>query len=231
MNILYWPGGGENAAEVIMTSLTLSMPVFDAASSSATYKDLEPAISRQEGHSPQGSVVGALTQLSDFARMRAVVVFPTPRAPANRYAWCRLLDFMALPRVRVMASCPTTWPNVFGRNLSAMTCDSDIHRLFSREFKRENWSGSGLPAAHPRTCYRCSVPGLAGFAAARLHGFRSLSNVLCLRGGQSVFLWRRGWDSNPRYGFPYTAFPVLPVQPLLHLSKAKGLSPEFLQIP
>src|SRR5215813_6499219 len=32
---------------------------------------------------------------------------------------------------------------------------------------------------------------------------------------------RRGWDSNPRYSFPYTAFPVLPVQPLLHLS---GLS-------
>src|SRR4029078_3511983 len=31
-------------------------------------------------------------------------------------------------------------------------------------------------------------------------------------------LWRRGWDSNPRNGFPFTAFPVLPVQPLLHLS-------------
>src|ERR1700749_1405776 len=31
-------------------------------------------------------------------------------------------------------------------------------------------------------------------------------------------IWRRGWDSNPRYGSPYTAFPVLPVQPLLHLS-------------
>ena len=35
----------------------------------------------------------------------------------------------------------------------------------------------------------------------------------------SVFIWRRGWDSNPRYGFPYTAFPVLPVKPLLHLSR------------
>src|SRR6266481_9802707 len=30
--------------------------------------------------------------------------------------------------------------------------------------------------------------------------------------------WRRGWDSNPRNGFPFTAFPVLPIQPLLHLS-------------
>src|SRR6185295_19241058 len=31
-------------------------------------------------------------------------------------------------------------------------------------------------------------------------------------------LWRRGWDSNPRNGSPFTAFPVLPIQPLLHLS-------------
>src|SRR5712691_1619098 len=30
--------------------------------------------------------------------------------------------------------------------------------------------------------------------------------------------WRRGWDSNPRNGSPFTAFPVLPIQPLLHLS-------------
>ena len=31
--------------------------------------------------------------------------------------------------------------------------------------------GRGTSACH----YRCSVPGLAGFAAARLHGFRSLA--------------------------------------------------------
>src|SRR4030081_1907245 len=36
-------------------------------------------------------------------------------------------------------------------------------------------------------------------------------------GNQKCF-WRRGWDSNPRNGFPLTAFPVLPIQPLLHLS-------------
>ena len=34
----------------------------------------------------------------------------------------------------------------------------------------------------------------------------------------SLSNWRRGWDSNPRNGFPLTAFPVLPIQPLLHLS-------------
>src|SRR4030095_8945599 len=35
---------------------------------------------------------------------------------------------------------------------------------------------------------------------------------------QFEIFWRRGWDSNPRNGFPLTAFPVLPIQPLLHLS-------------
>ena len=35
----------------------------------------------------------------------------------------------------------------------------------------------------------------------------------------SLAFWRRGWDSNPRNGFPFTAFPVLPIQPLLHLSR------------
>src|SRR5689334_22806002 len=29
---------------------------------------------------------------------------------------------------------------------------------------------------------------------------------------------RREWDSNPRYGFPYTNFPGLLLQPLGHLS-------------
>src|SRR6267142_2233211 len=36
--------------------------------------------------------------------------------------------------------------------------------------------------------------------------------------GNRKCFWRRGWDSNPRNGFPLTAFPVLPIQPLLHLS-------------
>ena len=42
----------------------------------------------------------------------------------------------------------------------------------------------------------------------------------CCTSGALVH-WRRGWDSNPRYGFPYTAFPVLPVKPLLHLSGSR----------
>src|ERR1700738_1860234 len=32
--------------------------------------------------------------------------------------------------------------------------------------------------------------------------------------------WRRGWDSNPRYGFPYARFRGEYFQPLSHLSAA-----------
>jgi hypothetical protein len=32
---------------------------------------------------------------------------------------------------------------------------------------------------------------------------------------------RRGWDSNPRYGFPYTRFPSVRLKPLGHLSTAE----------
>src|SRR5437870_8965547 len=36
--------------------------------------------------------------------------------------------------------------------------------------------------------------------------------------GQILSSWRREWDSNPRYGFPYTRFPSVRLQPLGHLS-------------
>src|SRR3989442_7287287 len=43
------------------------------------------------------------------------------------------------------------------------------------------------------------------------------------RGGSLWRLWRRGRDSNPRYGYPYAAFRVRCFQPLSHLSvAAKG---------
>jgi hypothetical protein len=33
--------------------------------------------------------------------------------------------------------------------------------------------------------------------------------------------WRREWDSNPRYGFPYTRFPSERLQPLGHPSGSR----------
>src|SRR6188768_4480186 len=38
------------------------------------------------------------------------------------------------------------------------------------------------------------------------------------RWGNFALDWRTGWDSNPRYGFPYTRFPSERLQPLGHLS-------------
>jgi hypothetical protein len=37
-------------------------------------------------------------------------------------------------------------------------------------------------------------------------------------------MWRREWDSNPRYGFPYTRFPSVRLQPLGHPSIPKQLN-------
>src|ERR1700761_2530828 len=37
-------------------------------------------------------------------------------------------------------------------------------------------------------------------------------------GNQGRMAWRREWDSNPRYGFPYTRFPSVRLQPLGHPS-------------
>jgi hypothetical protein len=36
--------------------------------------------------------------------------------------------------------------------------------------------------------------------------------------GSSRLVWRREWDSNPRYGFPYTRFPSVRLKPLGHPS-------------
>ena len=44
----------------------------------------------------------------------------------------------------------------------------------------------------------------------------------------SVPNWRRGWDSNPRYGCPYTAFRVRRIRPLCHLSARSPVPRERL---
>src|SRR5262245_61528761 len=47
-----------------------------------------------------------------------------------------------------------------------------------------------------------------------------LSTLLDDGGKRWTMFWRRGWDSNPRYGCPYAAFRVRCFQPLSHLSKS-----------
>ena len=69
--------------------------------------------------------------------------------------------------------------------------------------------------ARPRTFPQHTLP-LLPLLRSRPGGVHKASVVRSP--GSDKPCWRRGWDSNPRNGFPFTAFPVLPVQPLLHLS-------------
>ena len=50
-------------------------------------------------------------------------------------------------------------------------------------------------------------------------------------GGGSFDNWRRERDSNPRYGFPYTRFPSVRLQPLGHLSGASFSTTSLAQDP
>src|ERR1051325_9955281 len=70
----------------MMTSRMVSMPVWLAASISRTSMSRPCAISTHASQTPHGSAVGPLTQFSARARMRAVVVLPDPRCPANTNA-------------------------------------------------------------------------------------------------------------------------------------------------
>ncbi len=73
--------------------------------------------------------------------------------------------------------------------------------------------------------HRASVPRLSqGLSPGNLYGKVSADFWSeRVRGVVKTFVfrcWRREWDSNPRYGFPYTRFPSVRLQPLGHLSGA-----------
>ena len=65
-------------------SRTSSTLLLDAPSISITSNDIPAPISRQLTQARQGVGVGPFSQLRAFARMRAMVVLPTPRMPENR---------------------------------------------------------------------------------------------------------------------------------------------------
>ena len=73
----------------------------------------------QKSHSLQGVGVGPLTQFRALARMRAAVVFPTPRMPENRYAWAIRPVLTAFWRVWTIVDCPIISSNVLGRYFRA----------------------------------------------------------------------------------------------------------------
>src|ERR1043166_4723915 len=94
-------------------------------------------------------------------------------------------------------------------------------RLYGWNWKlvRQATVGSGQSVQWLCRARRCAGAG----AAHAINAQRTAPMARAFRMGSTKTLrqrlWRRGWDSNPRYGSPYTAFPVLPVQPLLHLSE------------
>ena len=79
------------------------------------------AISMQASHVAARIGGRPLMQLSARARIRAVVVFPTPRGPANTNDCASRPLASALRSVRVTACCPTTSSNFCGRHFRAMT--------------------------------------------------------------------------------------------------------------
>ena len=86
--------------------------LFEAASSSKMLK----AKSSFSSESPS-----ILLRFTAFARILAVVVFPTPRGPQNKKAWAIFLAVMARESVSVMLSWPTTSLNSFGLYFLAET--------------------------------------------------------------------------------------------------------------
>src|SRR5271169_3133850 len=142
------------------------MPRFDAASISSTSSEVPAEISRHESHVPSGSAVGPFTQFKALARIRALVVLPTPRTPEKMYACATRFELIAFASVRVTCCCPTISLNVCGRYFRAITLY--VMECVVRSTRSAATRGtSGTPRHTRLTRYRCSLPGLAGFAGNR----------------------------------------------------------------
>ena len=90
-------------------------------------------------------------------------------------------------------------------------------------------AASHMPPSRPSgafaSCFLLAKPrGQAARSANYPHRMK-LADVVRIR--LSGKLWRRGWDSNPRYSCPYTAFPVPHLRPLGHPSDCCALPIDF----
>lgn len=104
-----------------------STELLEAASSSNTLNEAELLKDWHDSHALQGSNVSVrCRQLSALAKMRAQVVFPTPRGPQNKKACATWPVRIAFFNVEVMASCPTTELKVVGLYLRADTIKLSI---------------------------------------------------------------------------------------------------------
>ena len=99
MYTLYLPTCGGTRTWSIR-ALMSSTPLFEAASSSWIQYERPSAKERHDSHVPHGSISAeGLEQLIIFAKIRAVVVLPTPRGPQKRYACAncpRRIEFLSV---------------------------------------------------------------------------------------------------------------------------------------
>src|ERR1700757_1351066 len=102
MYILYRPACGGIRTCSIRLRIS-STELLEAASSSWILNELPFWNETQEWQTPQASPLGCrFSQLMVLARIRAHVVFPTPRGPQNRKACANWLFLMAFFSVLVI---------------------------------------------------------------------------------------------------------------------------------
>ena len=82
---LYFPSvGGYCTCSLI--SLIFSTPLLEAASISTTFKEAPLLMPLHVGHSLQGLPSTGFSQLTALAKIFAILVFPVPLVPQNKYA-------------------------------------------------------------------------------------------------------------------------------------------------
>src|SRR5579863_3276425 len=97
-----------------INSRTSSTPVWLAASISTKSSDFPVIISKQESHLLQGFAPFP-SQFNALAKILAMVVFPLPRDPENKYACEVDPEFIELVNVCTTCSCPIISSNPCGR--------------------------------------------------------------------------------------------------------------------
>src|SRR5450755_2038086 len=124
---LYFPSCG--AKRTWSTSVRISSTeLLLAASSSWIFIEMPSLKETQDWQTLQASPSAAgLSQLIALARMRAQVVFPTPRGPQNKKAWASCLLRMAFLSVVVICDCPTTAEKSCGLYFLAETMNLFIY--------------------------------------------------------------------------------------------------------
>ena len=161
---------------------------------------------------------------------------------------CRSAPARTHPRIRLQPGCPAApegdrlpllpsgpdgvhGPPLRGTRLSTSDAVVVGERCCPRPGVQLRYSGlriQGTASSPPSTTGRHRRPGgrIGQFCGGE-GGIRTLDGLPRTAfpvprhrplGDLSGWWWRRGWDSNPRYGYPHTAFRERHLQPLGHLS-------------